>query len=478
MRVLGAFFANVLFNFVVGLLVAKFLGPEEYGRFALSLATALTVQAAFLDWLKLGATRFYSERSRGEDPALRATLDVAFTLVTAGLAVGTCLMFLAGVHFALSNALIALAMGVTVSNGLFDYNTALVRARFHDRLYVKLILVKNILALLLTGSGAYVFGSAKMALIGGIISISGSVVAARTALSDPGAEAQLARFDIAKTVLRYTLPIVTANLLYLCIPLANRSLITIFYGFSETGQFSLAFDIGTKAIQAIGSTLDVLLFQIAVRAHESHGDEHAKQRIADNMAIMIAILLPACTGIWLVLPSLEVLIVPQQYRGQFGQLLTLMMPGLFFFALILYAINPIFQIAKRTGPLIAAAVVGCLADPLLLLALPRGHDASSLAIAQSGAYFIAFLVLTATANLSKPVWPRLRDLIAVALACTAMIMLVLPLRADPPSLATFLKQILIGAGTYAGLCALFDIATLRTLCIGQLKPVMTRLRTS
>ncbi len=86
MKVLSAFFLNVLFNFAVGLLVAKFLGPAEYGRFALALATAVAVQAGFLDWLRLGATRFYSERSRGEDPALRATLDIAFAVVTAGLA--------------------------------------------------------------------------------------------------------------------------------------------------------------------------------------------------------------------------------------------------------------------------------------------------------------------------------------------------------------------------------------------------------
>ena len=222
-----------------------------------------------------------------------------------------------------------------------------------------------------------------MALIGGIISLSGSVVAARAALSDPEAEIHLAHFEVARSLLRYAMPIVAANLLYLCIPLANRSLIAIFYGFSETGQFSLAYDIGTKAVQAIGSTLDVLLFQIAVAAHDRLGEEQAKQRIADNMAIVIAIMLPACTGIWLVMPSMQSLIVPAQYRGPFAELLTLMMPGFFFFAMILYAINPIFQIRKRTAPLIGAALVACLADPLLLMVLPKSQDASSLAIAQS-----------------------------------------------------------------------------------------------
>ena len=478
MRVLSAFFVNVLFNFAVGLLVAKFLGPAEYGRFALALATAMAVQTAFLDWLRLGATRFYSERSRGEDPALRATLDVGFALITCGLAVGSALLFMSGVHFPLSNGLIALGLGAAVANGLFDFNTALVRARFHDSLYIKLILVKNILALALTGGGAFYFGSAKMALIGGVVSLSGSVVAARAALSDPGADAHLARFSVARTILRYAMPIVASNLLYLCIPLANRSLIAIFYGFSETGQFSLAYDIGTKAVQAIGSTLDVLLFQIAVAAHERHGHAHAKQRIADNMAIVIAIILPACTGIWLVLPSLQSLIVPVQYRGPFAQLLTLMMPGLFCFAMILYAINPIFQIAKRTAPLIGAAVIACIADPLILLALPRTQDASSLAIAQSAAFAIAMVALIAIACLSKPIWPKFRDMAATALATAAMAGLMLPLRSQPPGFLVLVAQIAGGIAVYGALVALFDIAGIRTLVATRLRPMVARFRTS
>lgn len=477
MRVLAAFFLNVAFNFVVGLLVAKFLGPAEYGRFALALATAVAVQTAFLDWLRLGATRFYSERSRGENPALRATLDVAFALITGGIALGTTLLFLTGVRFPLSQGLIALALAAAVANGLFDYNTALVRARFQDGLYVKLVIVKNVLALALTGGGAFWFGSARMALIGGVISLAGSVLFARAALSDPGAEAHLARRPVAASLLRYALPIVAANLLYLCIPLANRALVTVVYGFAETGQFSLAWDIGSKAVQAIGSTLDVLLFQIAVRAHDSHGQEGGRQRIADNMAITVAVLLPACVGIWLVMPSMQALIVPEQYRGPFESLLTLMMPGLFCFAMILYAINPIFQIAKRTGPLVAAAVVGAIGDPLILFALPRSGGVSRLAIAQSGALALALVTLIALACRARPAWPPWRELFGSAAATTCMALVLLPLRAEAPSLALLTTQIAAGLVVYGGLVALFDIASIRTVLADRLRPAMARFRT-
>src|ERR1019366_4738242 len=76
--------------------------------------------------------------------------------------------------FTLSYGLIALALGVAVTNGLFDYHTALVRACFDDHLFARLALVKNGVAFALMGGGAFLFGSAKMTLIGTIVSLGGS----------------------------------------------------------------------------------------------------------------------------------------------------------------------------------------------------------------------------------------------------------------------------------------------------------------
>lgn len=485
MKVLIAFFCNIMFNFVIGLLVAKFLGPAEYGRFALAFATATIVQAAFLDWLRLGATRFYSEKVRSEDPTLRATLDVSFLIVAGTLIVGGVLFLLSGVQFALSNWLIGLAIGIAIANGFFDYNTALVRARFHDRLYTRLIVVKNILAFCLTGGGAFWFHSAQMTLIGSIISLTGSVIAARASLRDPGAEPHHASRFIAKAVLRYAMPIVAANLLYVAIPLANRSIIAALYGFSETGQFSLAFDLGNKAVLAIGSTLDVVLFQIAVAAHERNAAE-AKEQVARNLAIVFAIVLPSCAGLWLILPSIEQVIVPTAYRGPFGDLLTLMMAGFFCSALIQFGLNPIFQIAKQTVPLIAAAAAGCVADGIFLLVLPHSGDffvlpqsgqAWSFAVAQSGAYIVAFLTLIFVASFSRPKWPSAREILKAILATAAMAAALLPLREHEPGLQTLAMQVAAGTVIYSFLVAAFDIASLRTILLTRFREHMAGMQT-
>ncbi len=474
MKVLLAFFFNTICNFAIGLLVAKFLGPAEYGRFALAFAVAIAVQVTFFDWLRFGATRFYSERVRSEYPALRSTLDTAFLLITFGMAAAACMLLFSGIKFALSNGLIALALVAAVSNGMFDYNTALVRARFHDRLYTRLIIVKNLFALVFTGGGAFWFGSAKMALVGSIISLSGSIITARASLHDEGSAPRQANFAVVKSILHYSLPIVVANLLYLSIPLANRSIAAIFYGFSESGQFSLAYDIGNKAVQAIGSTLDVVLFQIAIAINERDGAHKASGQIAHNMATVVAVVLPACTGIWLTLPSFQAVIVPHAYRGPFGHLLTLMMAGLFCSAIIQYGVNPIFQIAKRTAPLIGAAVFGCIVDAMLLMILPRSGGTSSLAVAQTGAYIASLCMLLFIASFSKPQWPRPRDLALAALGTAAMAAVLLPLRHHDPGLLTLIEQVVAGIIVYGLFVVCCDVANIREILIARLRPIMAR----
>ena len=77
--------------------------------------------------------------------------------------------------------------------------------------------------------------------------------------------------------------------------------------------------------------------------------------LAANIALVFAILAPTCAGVWLTLPSLEYLVVPAQFRGYFSSYYTLLLGGFFAFGMINWAINPIFQIDKRTAPIIIAA---------------------------------------------------------------------------------------------------------------------------
>ncbi len=475
MSVVLTFLVNTIFNLIVGLIVAKFLGPAEYGKFALAVMVMAFGQVLAFEWVRLCGIRFYSERTRHEAPETRATLDAAFLACTA-LFLPLALVFAwLGPPFALSRELIALALLASVANGLFDFHTALVRARFDDQLYVRLIVSKNLLALVLTAGGAWATGSATVALIAGMSSLAGSLLIWRGRLIDRDAPLKLADRRLIHPFAHYAAPIVAAVVLYQLIPLGNRDLVARLYGFAETGKFALAYDLGLRAVQAIGSALDVLLFQIAVRAHDSHGESHAKAQVAHNMAIVFAVLAPACVGLWIVLPSVEILIVPEAFRGPFAHFLGLMLPGLFFYGMTQFAIHPIFQIARQTRPLVLAALAACVADPVFILILPRGDDASSLAIAQSLALAVGFVTLITFARATSPQWPRLRDLALTAAACAGMVALDAPLRAWSPGLGLMLVQIALGGGFYAAAVAIFDIAGLRGALVEKMTPILTRL---
>ena len=463
MKVALAFALNALGNFVIGLLVARFLGPEGFGRFALALAVGVVIQIACFDWIRLAAARFAATRSGQIGTHARATLDASFATATLAVTILGLGALLGGFDLSLSPELLGLALLAAVVNGYFDYQQALVRARFEDLLYARLLLTKNLLSAILTVGGAWLTGSAAVAVAGVCLAMAGSLASAHRALRQRGAGSDPASHAGALDYLRYAKPVVAANLLYLALALLNRSLVADRHGFAEAGQFSLAFDMGQRITQSLGVMLDVLLFQLAVRADVQHGGETARAQVAHNIGLAFALLTPACMGLWLVLPSLEQIAVPMEFRGHFGRYFSLLLPGFLCFGLATYAVAPMFQIARRTGPLIAAALGACAADLALLALLPA--EPESFALAQTGAMACGLLALVLFALAARARWPRARDVLAPMLGTGLMAAALAPLREWEPGAGTLIVQILAGAVLYGATLAAFDACGLRTAAL-------------
>lgn len=463
------FILNTLFNFVIGLLVAKFLGPAEYGRYALALSVGAVLQTLGLDWLRLSATRFYSEADRRGRPEIRATLNVIFAAVACLAMVGAIGLAFSGLKLPLSSGLVALAIGTAVANGLFEFSAALVRARFLDRAYGALVITKTILSIGLTVGGAWYFGSATMALVGLVFSVVGSLVLSHGVLNDEAARPRLADRGLALCYARYALPIVLANVLYQAVPMLNRGLVSQVHNFAEAGQFALAFDIGIRIVGAIGSAVDVLLFQMAVLAEKTFGTEAARQQISRNMGLVFAVVIPVVAGSWLILPSFEHLLVPVSFRGPFAHYFTLMLPAMLCFALMNYSVGPAFQISDRTLPLIIGGLVALIANGLAILWLPASSDASTFALAQSVSSGAALAVMILFLFTLTPMWPSPRDIAGALVSAGLMLVAVTPLRAMTPGFVTLVLEIGAGVSIYALGVLAFDVGRLRSLLVPRLQ---------
>lgn len=468
MTIILTFVVNSGLNLVLGLIVAKFLGPEEFGRYAVVAAVAVVIQVMLLDWIKLSALRFYSERTRASEPAVRSTLDVLHVSISAGfIAIGAATIAV-GWHSAAPAALVAATVGMAIFGFLFDYHTALARARFREGAFAVLVIVKNVAALVLMAGSAFLFQSATLVLVGFCLSVAASIAIAWRGLADPGLSLRLADRRLALAFARYGSPLVIAVTFYSLIPLANRAAVASSFGFAEAGYFSLAADLGVRIFAVAGSALDIMLFQIAVRIEETRGRQDAEQQVRRNAAIVLAVLLPGAAGYWLVLPSFEALFVPVSFRGAFATYTTFLVPGMLAFGIIQFAINPVFQIAKRTAPVIAAALVALVVNGGLLFVLPQHFGGPGFALAQTGGMLAALVVAFALASRVARLMPSPRDIALIVAATAVMTVALAPLREQSPHDLVLPAIVILGAVIYVGMIAAFDVAGLRSTLASKL----------
>ena len=473
MLVILTFTVNAAFNLALGLLVAHFLGPEDFGRYALAQAIGIMLNTAAIDWVRLSATRFSSPRTDAEAPEVRGTLEAAFAVSSLGVALLAIGCAAAGVNFDLTVGLAGLIPAVAITNGLFDYHAALSRAQFKEQLYSRLVLVKNGLSLVLMVGGAWWFHEPAMVLVGMCVSLVAACLSVRRALEPkgggvgdraPGAEPHPQySLERAWAYMGYALPIVVANSVYNLLPLYNRAAITATMGFAETGRYSLAYDIGVKLFSAVGSALDIMLFQLAVRREEQAGPEAARAQIARNIGVVLAVLAPMTLGLFFILPALDEVVVPALFRGSFSAYMTALLPGFFALALTLYALNAVFQISRRTFPIVVACVFSFALDAGLMRRLPADATGVDYAHVQALAMMAGLGVTILYVLITMPVHPRLRDLGAVLLASGAMAAVLAPLRGLAPSWHTLAGMVVLGAAVYGAVAWFADACGVRRL---------------
>ncbi len=472
MAVIAAFILNAGLNFILGLLVAKLLGPADFGLFALATAGATVANTLLFEWLRLSATRFYSPRVRAEEPWIRQGLDRAYLILTLLLFAAAGLCAIGGVTIEVSaEGRMAITAGAAVAAlgmGVFDYHAALARARFDGRLYFGLVAIKNLLALVLMAGAAWFLPQPVWVLVAAGLSQFLAVVVLYRPLAD--ARVPVIRVRLTETWRLFTLyglPLIAANAAYQVLPFLNRGALAAQAGLAEAGYFALAADVTTRSIGTLGTALDLLLFQIAVRAEEEQGRSAAEAQVSRNVALVVALLLPCAAGFWIVLPAFQALVVPEAYRGPFAAYAGVMIPGFFCLAMMNFALNPIFQIRRRTLPVIAAAGLGLGVNGLGLWLLPRLFGPEGIALAQTAGLaaataMLALRTLTGAERLHLPWW----DLLAAVTGTAAMVLCLVPLRDLDPVQALALC-LPLGMLLYAAFVCLFDIAGLRSLVLGR-----------
>lgn len=443
MAIIVTFVANTALNFVLALVIARFLGPSDYGRYAIAMSIGIVLNTVLLDWVKLSAVRYYSREVRGIDPAIRGSLSGAQLGASGLLALAALVVVVADIEIGISAALLAAALAAGIATAAFDFNGALARALFQDRTYGLLVAVKTVAGFVLMVGGAWWTGSPVVVIAAFCASVALAILVTAPALAEKGAGIRQARAPMLRSFLKYGVPLVAANAAYQMIPLLNRTMVASHHGFAEAGHFALAADMGIRVFASLGSALDIYLFQSAVRLEREQGSAAAQRRIALNITIVLGVLAPAAAGYALLLPAFEALLVPSEFSGTFSAYTLIFIPSLVAFAVVQYALSPVFQLAHATAPVMIAAAVGLAVDAVLIGLLPASLGPHAYAYAQLGAFGASLATCAVLATRRMSVRPRGLDLAGIAAATVAMSAAVYPLRdAFPPAVGLLVLPVL------------------------------------
>jgi O-antigen/teichoic acid export membrane protein len=472
MLLAATFAINSLVNFALGLLIALFLGPEAFGLYAVGAALMVFVNIVAIDWLKLSTIRFYTRQTHAEGPRTRATLEAMVALCSLALVVPLGVALLAGFDLRLPTALVAGAVMAGVMAGLFDYQQAVARAREEDAAYVRMVLIRNVLALTLMVGGAWWTRDPVMVFAGSVLSSMAAVLVIRRAFRDQ--PAQLADVDWRQAGLfaRYAYPLVATNMLLATIPLLNRTVMAGSHGLAEAGYFALASDLGVKLMGTLGATLEIMLLPLAIKALERGGPAAAQAQVRQNLLTTMAVILPTGLMIAMTLPALEAVLVPPAFRGHFASYMLLLLPAFMALPLMQMGFAPIFMVMNRTLIATLGAALAVVVNGVLLLALwagafgPVGPKAIALAMS---AGFVACLVLVAALALREaPIWPRWRDCAVLAAALLAMAGAAWALSDLRPAPLALAAQGLAGFTAYGFVALAGDLGGVRRFAMARL----------
>jgi O-antigen/teichoic acid export membrane protein len=459
----SAFLASALIQFALGLVMAAMLGPVEFGLYALAFAASVIGQTLVFEWVRLSITRYEG-----------AGADVSTRLRTALLILIALTTMLAAALFSLggeNRVLFALTVAAAALWGFAECRGATLRARFAEKSYAGLLSARALASLILMPLAAWFWPQADVVLGAQMLAVAVALILHRLASTQEPMDGKAGPALPFSGLIGYALPIVATNVAYLLLFFGLRLFIATRLGLGEAGSFSLALDLGLKLVMTIGSALDLYLFQLAVRDDRDQGAEAGRARLALNASIVVAVLAPALVGLWLVLPSLEALVIAPGYRATFSLYLLLLLPGLFIFGLVQYAIHPVHQLASRTLPLVLASGAAA-ASGFLLLAIPGVVPVALSrlpALALFGGLLLAMVVLW-RAMIEPPPIRWMIFLPRLGLALAGMVGVAWPIRLHlEPGLIALVSTALAGGLVYLAIGWFTNLAGVKTWRDGATK---------
>jgi O-antigen/teichoic acid export membrane protein len=296
---LPAQFVGPLFQLIAMIVWTHVVNDHTLGIITLVTATHELLQIAFLAWWSQYALRFSGRYRDGEAPRFyrteNAVLLTSILLQSLVIVIVLRLVISPDAHFRM--LLAAIAYVVTRSLNLYIGE----RARAHQQIWVYTIqqVVGPAVGFAVGLVMIKLFGqSAEWPLIGYALA---QFAAAAIVLPKIAHGRRLWPIDreIVVHALHYGVPLIIGGGLGWVGLNASRFIINEMSGVAAAGLFAVGYGLGQRAAAVAAMLVTAAAFPLAVKSMEQSGSKAAMRQLADNTALLVAILAPSLTGIFM-----------------------------------------------------------------------------------------------------------------------------------------------------------------------------------
>lgn len=449
-------------NFMTIAIYTRMLHPDDYGYYALMIASVGLWNTVLFEWLRLGLLRLYPQHS--EQPyALLATLACGFTAIAVVAATATvvAVAFVPDRDFV---SLITLGFALLCAQAWFELNLELVRSQLSPVRYAYITAWRAIVALACGVVLIHAGLGATGALLGMLVALVVSVIPfVREAWRGVGPA--MADRGMLRELLVYGLPLTASLALNFVISSSDRFLINWLVGAEATGIYAAGYDAVWHSMTLLMMIVNLAGYPIAIRALERDGVMAAREQVRQNFLLLAAIAAPTAVGIAVSADAIGSVVLGAAYRETAVGLLPWVALGAVIARFKSYYIDLGFHLGRKTGGQVWVMLIAAMVNIALNLWWIPAFGVYGAIYATIVAYGVAFLaglyVGRRVFPLPAPPMEAIKPVIAAAVMAAAL----WPSRSDV-GLDALAWQLGFGAAVYASAMLVLDFAGCRRRLVG------------
>ncbi len=265
--------------------------------------------------------------------------------------------------------------------------------------------------------------------------------------------------EIVNHALHYGIPLVIGGALGWIGLNASRFIVSDMLGVAAAGLFAVGYGLGQRAATVAAMLVTAAAFPLAVKSMEQGGSKVAMRQLADNSALLIAILAPGITGIFMLRAEIVHLLIAAPFQQVTLAVLPLSTLAGSTRNLRAHFVDQVFLLHNRTQLMIVVAAIDAavtvVLSPILIRYWGFVGAAGATVLAALAAAVVSFAIGFSRFGLTLP----FNHLARIALATIAMAALLNNLP-EAPSFSVLAAHISAGTAVYIALLALLYATSL------------------